>query len=123
MHHMQIHIPVQDPDASHAKPCAVNPYAGAAFQQCQQFLTAVQAPSSCTGSLHCGSLLTAPTLPYAGSRSQCFTCKSLCLYRFPKLHTHILTFLQVPNNSDHSLRLGSLPKMLKISYTTNINSV
>ncbi|MBW0514777.1 hypothetical protein O181_054492 [Austropuccinia psidii MF-1] len=55
-HHTQILTPVQDPDASHAKPFAVNPYAVAAFQQCQ-LLMPVQAPDASHA-------------------------KSLCLYRF-----------------------------------------
>ncbi|MBW0484204.1 hypothetical protein O181_023919 [Austropuccinia psidii MF-1] len=59
-HHTQILTPVQDPDASHAKPCAVDPYSREAFQQCQQFLTPFQAPN----------------LSHT---------KSLCLYRFPTI--------------------------------------
>ncbi|MBW0554212.1 hypothetical protein O181_093927 [Austropuccinia psidii MF-1] len=165
-----------DPKASHAKPCTVNPYAGAAFQQCQQFLTPVQAPdASHAKSLCLYRFPTTQIVPYAGEASQqlqhflrqlqapnashanpyacavsqqfkqlltpgqafinsytntyactgsqSFTCTSLRLYRFPKLHMHILILVQVPYNSDHSLRLGSLPKILKILYTTKINSV
>ncbi|MBW0499181.1 hypothetical protein O181_038896 [Austropuccinia psidii MF-1] len=59
-HHTQILMPVQDPQASHTKPCTVNPWAGAALHKCQPFLTPVQAPDT----------------PHA---------KSLCLYRFPTI--------------------------------------
>ncbi|MBW0575188.1 hypothetical protein O181_114903 [Austropuccinia psidii MF-1] len=155
-------MPVQDPDALHAKPCAVNPYSGAALQQCQKFLTPVQAPkASHAKSLRLYRLQTIQTIAYAREASrqrqhflmhvqapnaspkslclcrfstikripyawvafQQFTCKSLCLYRFLTLHMHILTLVQVPNISDHSLHLGSLPKILKILCTTKINSV
>ncbi|MBW0490848.1 hypothetical protein O181_030563 [Austropuccinia psidii MF-1] len=57
--HRQFLTPVQDANVLHAKPCAVDPYAGAAFQQCQQFLTPVQAPNaSHTKSLGVYRLLT-----------------------------------------------------------------
>ncbi|MBW0512594.1 hypothetical protein O181_052309 [Austropuccinia psidii MF-1] len=65
MHHRQFLTPVQDPDALHAKPCAVNPYSGAAFRKCQQFLTPVQAPNASH-------------------------TKSLCLYRLPTIQ--IITY-------------------------------
>ncbi|MBW0511019.1 hypothetical protein O181_050734 [Austropuccinia psidii MF-1] len=133
-------MPVQDPDALHANPCAVNPYAWEAFQQCQQLLTPVQAsdashtnslrlyrlptiqiigyaraalqqlqhflmqvqapnashtnPYSCAGSHQFKQLLTAGQASknshantYACTGSQCFTCTSLCLYRFPTFKT------------------------------------
>ncbi|MBW0475483.1 hypothetical protein O181_015198 [Austropuccinia psidii MF-1] len=55
--HMKILTPVQDPNASNTKPCAVNPYDGAATQKCQQFLMLFQGPNAsnthpyaCTGS-------------------------------------------------------------------------
>ncbi|MBW0478310.1 hypothetical protein O181_018025 [Austropuccinia psidii MF-1] len=85
-HHTQILTPVQDHNASHAKTCAVNPYASAAFQQCQQLLTPVQAPDT-------------------SHRN------SLCLYRFPTIQIiayagaalqqlrHFLMWVQVPNAS------------------------
>ncbi|MBW0554790.1 hypothetical protein O181_094505 [Austropuccinia psidii MF-1] len=139
---MQVLTPVEDPNASHAKRCAApntshaNPYACTASQQFKQLPML-------------GSLPTAPTLPYASAGSQCFICKSLCLcrfptiqkipyagagfqkfthkslslYRFPTLHTHILMLVQVLNNLDNSLRLGSLPTILKIYYTTKINNM
>ncbi|MBW0550545.1 hypothetical protein O181_090260 [Austropuccinia psidii MF-1] len=44
--HTQILTPVQDPNTSHAKPCAVNPYAREASQQCQQFFRLFQAPNT-----------------------------------------------------------------------------
>ncbi|MBW0525004.1 hypothetical protein O181_064719 [Austropuccinia psidii MF-1] len=174
--HRQFLTPVQDPDMLHAKPCTVNPYAVAAFRQCQQFLTPVQAPkTSHSKSLHMYRLPTIPIIAYAkaawrqlqhflmrvqapntshpnpyacaGSRifkkfltpgqasenshanpyactgSQCCTYTSLCLYRFLTLHMHILMLIQVPNISDHSLRLGSLLEIAKIPYMTKINSV
>ncbi|MBW0533256.1 hypothetical protein O181_072971 [Austropuccinia psidii MF-1] len=58
--HKQILMLVKDPNASHAKPFTVNPYAWAAFQQCQQYLMPVQAPEASHA-------------------------KSLGLYRFPTL--------------------------------------
>ncbi|MBW0494228.1 hypothetical protein O181_033943 [Austropuccinia psidii MF-1] len=172
---MQILTPVQDPNASHTKLCAVNPYAEEAFQQCQPFLMLVHSPEASHAKSLC--LYRFPTIqiiPYAGETSNSsdsslcgcripmlhmqilalvqvpknsnnclrlcrfpkiqtiacakagfrqFTRKSLCLYRFPMLHTHILTLVQVPENSDDSLRLGSLPTILKIPYMTKINSV
>ncbi|MBW0469943.1 hypothetical protein O181_009658 [Austropuccinia psidii MF-1] len=52
MLHMQILMPVQDPNTSNSKPCA-----GTASRQCLQFLMLVQAPNAshtntyaCTGS-------------------------------------------------------------------------
>ncbi|MBW0493466.1 hypothetical protein O181_033181 [Austropuccinia psidii MF-1] len=122
MRHTQILTPVQDPGASHAKPCTV--------------------PNNSNNCLRQGSLATAPTLPYAGAGAQrftrkslslCrfltiqtnanaragfrqFTCKSLCLYRFLTLHTRntdtctgsrqfrpFLTPGQPPDNSKNSL--------------------
>ncbi|MBW0580214.1 hypothetical protein O181_119929 [Austropuccinia psidii MF-1] len=155
-------MPVQDPDALYAKPCAVNPYAGAAFQQCQKFLTPFQAPKSSYAKSLCLYRLpkiqiiayareasrqrqhflmqvqapdaspkslclcrfsTIQRISYARAAFQQFTRKSLHLYRFLTLHTHILMLVQVPNISDHSLHLGSLPKNLKILCTTKINSL
>ncbi|MBW0525118.1 hypothetical protein O181_064833 [Austropuccinia psidii MF-1] len=85
--HMQILTPVQDPNASNAKHCAVNPYAGAAFQQCQQFLTPVQAPgASNTKSLHLYRFPTIQIIPYNGAASQ-------------KLR-HFLMQVQAPNASN-----------------------
>ncbi|MBW0572302.1 hypothetical protein O181_112017 [Austropuccinia psidii MF-1] len=77
--HTQILIPVQDPNTSHTKPCAVNPYAGEAFQQCQQILIPVQVPDNSNNCLHQGSLATAPSLPYVGAGAQHFKCKALHL--------------------------------------------
>ncbi|MBW0519817.1 hypothetical protein O181_059532 [Austropuccinia psidii MF-1] len=86
MHHREFLMPVQDPDALHAKPCAVNPYAGAAFQQSQKFLMLAQAPNASNA-------------------------KSLCLYRLPTIHIipyaraalqqlrHFLMWVQAPNAS------------------------
>ncbi|MBW0557391.1 hypothetical protein O181_097106 [Austropuccinia psidii MF-1] len=114
-----------------------------------KILTPVQAPDNSNNCLCQGSLETASTLPYVGSGTRRFTpkylclcrfltaqriayaragfqqfaCKSLLLYRFPKLTKHILMLVQVPNISDHSLQLGSLPKILKIPSTTKINSM
>ncbi|MBW0476204.1 hypothetical protein O181_015919 [Austropuccinia psidii MF-1] len=69
--HTQILMPLQDPDASHAKPCTVNPYAGAAFQQCQQFLTPVPAPNvSCTKSFFLYRFPTIQIIAYSGAASQ-----------------------------------------------------
>ncbi|MBW0510415.1 hypothetical protein O181_050130 [Austropuccinia psidii MF-1] len=66
MHHRQFLKPVQDPEALHAKPCAVNPYARAALQQCQQFLTPVQATNaSHRKSLRLYRLLTIQIIAYA----------------------------------------------------------
>ncbi|MBW0557604.1 hypothetical protein O181_097319 [Austropuccinia psidii MF-1] len=77
---------VQDPNTSHAKPCAVNPNAKEAFWQCQQVLMPFQAPD--------------------GSHA-----KSLRLYRFPTIQIipydeaasqqlrHFLMQLQPPNAS------------------------
>ncbi|MBW0508228.1 hypothetical protein O181_047943 [Austropuccinia psidii MF-1] len=72
---MQILTPVQDPNASHSKPCALHPYAGAASQQCKQFLTLFQAPDSSHSN------------PYTCTGSQHFTRTSLCLCRFPTIQT------------------------------------
>ncbi|MBW0498773.1 hypothetical protein O181_038488 [Austropuccinia psidii MF-1] len=63
--HTQILMPVQDPNASHAKPCAVNPYAREASQQFQQFLRLFQAPNSSHAN------------PYASAGFRHFTHKSL----------------------------------------------
>ncbi|MBW0566044.1 hypothetical protein O181_105759 [Austropuccinia psidii MF-1] len=98
---MQILIPVQDPNASHAKPCTVNPYTGAALQKLQHFLMRVQAPNAshanpyaCAGSQQFKKLLTPGKAsdnthanPYACIGSQHFTCTSLRLYRFPTVQT------------------------------------
>ncbi|MBW0522359.1 hypothetical protein O181_062074 [Austropuccinia psidii MF-1] len=66
MCHMQILTPVQDPDMLHAKPCAGNPYAGAAFPQCQPFLIPIQAPNaSHTKSLHVYRLPKSQIIAYA----------------------------------------------------------
>ncbi|MBW0548881.1 hypothetical protein O181_088596 [Austropuccinia psidii MF-1] len=115
----------------------------------RKILTPVQVPNNSNNFLRQGSLATALTLPYAGAGAQSFTrkslrlcrclkiqtisyaregfqqftCKSSHLYRFPMLHTHILMPVQVLNNSDHSLHLGSLPTILKIPCTTKINSM
>ncbi|MBW0555145.1 hypothetical protein O181_094860 [Austropuccinia psidii MF-1] len=112
-----------------------------------KFLTLVQAPDNSNNCLRQGSLATALTLAYGGAGTQhftpkssrlCrfptiqkiagagfqqFTCKFLRLYRFLTLHRHILTLEQVPNISDHSLHLGSLPTILKIICTANNNTV
>ncbi|MBW0564978.1 hypothetical protein O181_104693 [Austropuccinia psidii MF-1] len=86
---MQILTLVQDPNASHAKPCAVNAYTRTASRQCRQFLTLfqlpmlhtqiltlVQVPNNSNNSLRQGSLPTIQNIPYAGAGSQPFTCKS-----------------------------------------------
>ncbi|MBW0483692.1 hypothetical protein O181_023407 [Austropuccinia psidii MF-1] len=71
MHHMQILTPFQDPNASHAKPCAANTYAREAFQQCQKFFTPVQAPNvSHTKSLGLYRFPTIQIIPYAGEASR-----------------------------------------------------
>ncbi|MBW0489590.1 hypothetical protein O181_029305 [Austropuccinia psidii MF-1] len=44
--HMQILTPVQDPNASHARPCAVNPYTREASEKFQQLLRLLQAPKA-----------------------------------------------------------------------------
>ncbi|MBW0485052.1 hypothetical protein O181_024767 [Austropuccinia psidii MF-1] len=133
------------PDASHAKSLClyrfltiqIIAYAGAALRQLRHFLMQVQVPNTshanpyaCAGSQQFKQLLTpgyasnnSHANPYSCTGSRCFTCTSLCLYRFPMLHMHILTLVQVPDSSDHSLRLGSLPTIPKIPYMTNINSV
>ncbi|MBW0500361.1 hypothetical protein O181_040076 [Austropuccinia psidii MF-1] len=86
MCHTQILTPVQDPDASNAKPCAVNPYARAAFRQCQQFLMPVQAPdASHTKSLCLYRMLTIQIIPYAGAASRQLR--------------HFLMWVQAPNAS------------------------
>ncbi|MBW0480321.1 hypothetical protein O181_020036 [Austropuccinia psidii MF-1] len=62
----QILILVQDPNASHAKPCAVNPYARAAFPQYQKFLTPVQAPNASHAKYLCLYMFpTIQIIPYA----------------------------------------------------------
>ncbi|MBW0586841.1 hypothetical protein O181_126556 [Austropuccinia psidii MF-1] len=116
-------MPVQDPTTSHAKPCIVNPYAGEASRQCQQFLMLSQAPVAshantytCTGSQQFKERPT-PGWPPDNSNT------SLCQCRLLMLHMQILMLVQVPNNSNNSLHLGSLPTILKIHYMTNINSV
>ncbi|MBW0470999.1 hypothetical protein O181_010714 [Austropuccinia psidii MF-1] len=98
-------------------------YTGAASRQLRNFLMWVQEPNTshakpyaCTGSQQLKQFLT-PGKAFNNSH------KYLRLYRFPTLHMHILTLVQVPNNLDHSLRLGSLPKILKIPYKTKINGV
>ncbi|MBW0550840.1 hypothetical protein O181_090555 [Austropuccinia psidii MF-1] len=90
----------------------------------------VQAPDNSNNCLRQGSLATAPILAYGGAGTQRFTPKSLCLCRFPTAQkiayareglqqfTHkslrqqftgkLLMLVQVPDNSDHSLCLGSL---------------
>ncbi|MBW0519885.1 hypothetical protein O181_059600 [Austropuccinia psidii MF-1] len=107
-------MPIQDPNTSHAKPCTVNPYSGAAFQKFQQFLMPVQAPdASHTKSLHFYRFPTIQIIPYACAASQqlqhflmwvqapnashanpyactvfqIFTRTSLHLYRFPTIQT------------------------------------
>ncbi|MBW0486201.1 hypothetical protein O181_025916 [Austropuccinia psidii MF-1] len=108
-----------------------------------------QAPDDSNISLHWDSVPTIPTLPYAGAGFQRFTWKSLHWCRLLRLHTQILmagkppdnsknpllqcrlsmlhmqilTLVQVPNSSDNSLRQGSLPTILKIPYSTKINSL
>ncbi|MBW0487839.1 hypothetical protein O181_027554 [Austropuccinia psidii MF-1] len=83
---LQFLTPVQDPNALHAKPCAVNPYAGAAFQQFQQFLTPVQAPNaSHAKSLCMYRLPTIPIIAYARA----------ALQQLP----HFLMRVQAPNAS------------------------
>ncbi|MBW0567347.1 hypothetical protein O181_107062 [Austropuccinia psidii MF-1] len=101
-----------------------------------QNLTPVQGRDNSNNCLRQGSLVTAPTLPYAGAGSQQFkklltpgqdsdnsnanpyTCTGFqCFTR------KILTLVQVPNISDHSFCLGSLPTILKMPYTTKINIV
>ncbi|MBW0520756.1 hypothetical protein O181_060471 [Austropuccinia psidii MF-1] len=111
----------------------------------RKILMPVQAPDNSNNCLCQGSLVTAPTLSYGGAGTQCFTPKSLRLCRLPKiqqmayaragfqqftcksLRQHftrkILTLVQVTNNSDRSLRLGSLPTILKIPYMNKINSM
>ncbi|MBW0506742.1 hypothetical protein O181_046457 [Austropuccinia psidii MF-1] len=100
-HHTQILMPVHDPDASHTKPCTVNPYARAAFPQCQQFLTPVQAPNAShenhyawAGSQQFKQLLmpgqasnNSHTNPNTCTGSQSFTHTSLHLYMFPTIQT------------------------------------
>ncbi|MBW0487746.1 hypothetical protein O181_027461 [Austropuccinia psidii MF-1] len=105
-HHTQILTPVQDPDASHAKPCAVNPYAREAFHQCQQFLTPVQPlKASHTKSLRLYRFPTIQIISYDGHpRNSSDT--SLCRCRHPALHMQILTLVQVPTNSNNYLRQG-----------------
>ncbi|MBW0541267.1 hypothetical protein O181_080982 [Austropuccinia psidii MF-1] len=125
-------MPVQAPDASHTESLRLYKFptiqmmacAGAALQQLQHFLMRVQAPNAshanpyaCAGSQQFKQLLT------PGQAFGKLTSKSLPFYRFPKLHTHILTLVQVTTNSDHSLHLGSHPTVLTIPYTTKINSV
>ncbi|MBW0481608.1 hypothetical protein O181_021323 [Austropuccinia psidii MF-1] len=97
-------------------------YAGAALQQLQHFLMQVHAPRAshknpydCAGSQQFKQLLTpgqasenSHANPYACTGSQHFTCK-------------VLMLVQVPDNSDHSLCLGSLLTILKIPYTNKIN--
>ncbi|MBW0593222.1 hypothetical protein O181_132937 [Austropuccinia psidii MF-1] len=108
--HTQILTPNQDPDASHVKPCAVNPYAGAASHKCQKFLMLVQAPN------------TSHTNPYPCTGSQIFKLDtagkppdnsntSLHLCRLPMLHTQILTLVQVPEDSNNSLLQCRLPTL------------
>ncbi|MBW0538352.1 hypothetical protein O181_078067 [Austropuccinia psidii MF-1] len=64
-------MPVQDPNVLHAKPCTVNPYARAAFLQCQQFLTPFQAPNaSPTKSLRVYRLPIIQIIAYARAASQ-----------------------------------------------------
>ncbi|MBW0497492.1 hypothetical protein O181_037207 [Austropuccinia psidii MF-1] len=53
----------------------------------KQTLLLVQVPKNSNNYLHQGRLPTVPTIPYACPGSQCFTCKSLCLDRFPKIQT------------------------------------
>ncbi|MBW0495649.1 hypothetical protein O181_035364 [Austropuccinia psidii MF-1] len=82
---------IQDPNTSHTKPCAVNPYAGAASRQCQQFLMLVQDPNASHAN------------PYAFTSSQKFkqlpmpgkppdnSDTSLCQCSLSTRHTQILT--------------------------------
>ncbi|MBW0540120.1 hypothetical protein O181_079835 [Austropuccinia psidii MF-1] len=84
--HTRILMPDQDPNASHAKPYAINSYAREASQKLQHFLMWVQAPKashanpySCTGSQHfthtslcLDRFLTIQTIPYAWAASQQF---------------------------------------------------
>ncbi|MBW0557654.1 hypothetical protein O181_097369 [Austropuccinia psidii MF-1] len=67
--HKQILMPVQNPDSVHA-----NPYACTGSQKFKPLLLRGEAPKT-------------PAIPSAGAGSQRFTCKSLCLYRFPTIQT------------------------------------
>ncbi|MBW0471638.1 hypothetical protein O181_011353 [Austropuccinia psidii MF-1] len=100
---MQILTPVQDPNASHAKPCTVNPCAGEASRKCQHFLMLFQAlnashanPYAFEGSQQLKNL---PTTGQPPNNSN----TSLCWCRLPMLHMLIRTLVQVPNNSNNSL--------------------
>ncbi|MBW0512309.1 hypothetical protein O181_052024 [Austropuccinia psidii MF-1] len=128
----QFLTPVQASNASHAKSLHVYrlpaiqiiSHAREALQQLQHFLMRVQAPNAshlnpyaCAGSQKFRKLLmpgkasnNSQANPDACTGSQRFTRKTL-------------TLVQVPDNSDHSLCLGSLPTILKIPHTTKINSV
>ncbi|MBW0544832.1 hypothetical protein O181_084547 [Austropuccinia psidii MF-1] len=121
--HMQIPTPVQDPNASHAKPCTVNPYTGAASQQCQQCLMLVQAPNASHANPYVVQVPDNSNSSLRLCRLPTIKTQILTLVQFPTLHMHILMPVQVHNNSDNFLRLGSLLKILKIHYTTKINSV
>ncbi|MBW0521940.1 hypothetical protein O181_061655 [Austropuccinia psidii MF-1] len=119
---MQIPTPVQDPNSLHAKPCAVNPYTGAASQQCQQFLMLVPAPNASHANPYVVQVPDNSNNFLRLCRLPTIQAQILTLVQFPTLHTHILMLVQVPNNSDNCLGLGSLPKILKIHYTTKIAS-
>ncbi|MBW0468240.1 hypothetical protein O181_007955 [Austropuccinia psidii MF-1] len=107
---------VQAPNASHT-----NPYACTSSQKFKQLHMLGQPPNNSDTSLcRCRLLMlhtqilklcrfpTIQRTTYACAGFQQFTCKSLCSYRFPTLHMHILLLVQVPDNSDNSLSLGSL---------------
>ncbi|MBW0471418.1 hypothetical protein O181_011133 [Austropuccinia psidii MF-1] len=85
--HTQILTPVQDPNTSHAKPCAVNPYTGSSSQQCQHPENSDISLCQCRlPTLHIQILTlcrfpTIQAIPYAGAGFQQFTHKFLCLYR------------------------------------------
>ncbi|MBW0522710.1 hypothetical protein O181_062425 [Austropuccinia psidii MF-1] len=109
MHHTQILMPVQDPNASHAKLCAENLHSGEAFQKYQHFLTPVQAPNaSQVKSLCLYRFPTIQIIAYAGAALHSSNTL-LCGCRFPALHMQILMLVQVPNNSKNCLRQGRLP--------------
>ncbi|MBW0523801.1 hypothetical protein O181_063516 [Austropuccinia psidii MF-1] len=79
-------MPVHDPNASHTKPCAVNPYTGETSQQLRRFLIPVQAPNA------------SHTNPYVVQVPN-NSSNSLCRCRLPTIHTQILMLVQVPEDS------------------------
>ncbi|MBW0462273.1 hypothetical protein O181_001988 [Austropuccinia psidii MF-1] len=88
---MQILIPVQVPNTSHAKPCAVNAYAREAYQQFKQSPLLAQAPNASHAKPYtCTNAQQFKQIPILGKPPD-NSDTSLCQCRLLMLHTQILT--------------------------------